>query len=178
MQEISYEMKTFPVSLPASDHSTMPLDSSCNFDTHHHHHHYNYNTDTTDDTTTNKMKSQYVVDLNDDDGEDGGHAKKPATSNLHSLTTASSLSPPTPDPTSSFSSCVCYYLSPWNWGRIMFGDLTSAELKQFGFLSIIFFFIVGSFWLLRPLKVCERERGRERERECVCVCVCVCVFVL
>ena len=36
--------------------------------------------------------------------------------------------------------------------RFLWGDLTSEELKKFGLLSAIFFFIIGSYWLLRPLK--------------------------
>lgn len=31
-------------------------------------------------------------------------------------------------------------------------DLTSDELKKYGLLSSIFFFIIGGYWLLRPLK--------------------------
>ncbi|MCF7799887.1 hypothetical protein K9L05_00405 [Candidatus Babeliales bacterium] len=36
--------------------------------------------------------------------------------------------------------------------RFLWGDLSGEEFKKFGFLSVIFFFIIGSYWLLRPLK--------------------------
>lgn len=36
--------------------------------------------------------------------------------------------------------------------RFLWGDLTGEEVKRFGFLSLTFFFIIGSYWLLRPLK--------------------------
>ncbi|MFA5074490.1 MAG: Npt1/Npt2 family nucleotide transporter [Candidatus Babeliales bacterium] len=36
--------------------------------------------------------------------------------------------------------------------RFLWGDLSGEELKKFGFLAVIFFFIIGSYWLLRPLK--------------------------
>ncbi|MCK4650635.1 hypothetical protein KAT08_00525 [Candidatus Babeliales bacterium] len=36
--------------------------------------------------------------------------------------------------------------------RFLWGDLTTKEMKKFGILAITFFFIIGSYWLLRPLK--------------------------
>ena len=36
--------------------------------------------------------------------------------------------------------------------RFLWGDLTKEEFKKFGILSATFFFIIGSYWLLRPLK--------------------------
>ena len=36
--------------------------------------------------------------------------------------------------------------------RVFWGDLTSDELKRFGFLSIILALIVGNYWMMRPLK--------------------------
>ena len=36
--------------------------------------------------------------------------------------------------------------------RMLWGDLSSEEVKKFGFLSFTFFFVIGSYWLLRPLK--------------------------
>lgn len=34
----------------------------------------------------------------------------------------------------------------------LWGEVSDADLKQFGFLSLIFIFIIGSYWLMRPLK--------------------------
>lgn len=36
--------------------------------------------------------------------------------------------------------------------RALWGDVTNEELKQFGLLSFSFFFVVGSYWMLRELK--------------------------
>ncbi len=36
--------------------------------------------------------------------------------------------------------------------RFLWGDLTGEEVKKFGILAATFFFIIGSYWLLRPLK--------------------------
>lgn len=36
--------------------------------------------------------------------------------------------------------------------RFLFGEMTSKERKKFGFLSAIFFFVVGTYWIVRPLK--------------------------
>lgn len=36
--------------------------------------------------------------------------------------------------------------------RALWGDVTTEELKQFGLLSMSFFFVVGSYWMLRELK--------------------------
>lgn len=36
--------------------------------------------------------------------------------------------------------------------RTPWGDFTKEELKKFGFLSLIFAFTIGVYWLLRPLK--------------------------
>jgi ATP:ADP antiporter, AAA family len=35
---------------------------------------------------------------------------------------------------------------------ILWGDLTREEYKKFGLLSVTLSFIVGTYWLLRPLK--------------------------
>lgn len=36
--------------------------------------------------------------------------------------------------------------------RILWGDLTGEEMKRFGVLSTAFFFIIGSYWLLKTVK--------------------------
>jgi len=36
--------------------------------------------------------------------------------------------------------------------RYLYGDISSFELKKFGLLSIVFLNLIGSYWLLRPLK--------------------------
>lgn len=36
--------------------------------------------------------------------------------------------------------------------RTLWGDLSAEEFKKFGMLSSIFLFIIGSYWLMRPLK--------------------------
>jgi AAA family ATP:ADP antiporter len=36
--------------------------------------------------------------------------------------------------------------------RALWGDLTSDELKRFSMLSLTFLFIIGTYWLMRPLK--------------------------
>jgi AAA family ATP:ADP antiporter len=36
--------------------------------------------------------------------------------------------------------------------KVLWGDFTSKEIKKFGLLSLAFFFIIGSYWLLHPLK--------------------------
>jgi ATP:ADP antiporter, AAA family len=36
--------------------------------------------------------------------------------------------------------------------RFLWGELTKDKLKKFGILSLSFFFIIGFYWLLRPLK--------------------------
>lgn len=36
--------------------------------------------------------------------------------------------------------------------RALWGDLSSDELKKYGMLSSIFLFIIGTYWLMRPLK--------------------------
>lgn len=36
--------------------------------------------------------------------------------------------------------------------RALWGDLSAEEFKRFGMLSSIFLFIIGSYWLMRPLK--------------------------
>ena len=36
--------------------------------------------------------------------------------------------------------------------RAMYGDVSSDEIKKFGLLALTFFFIIGAYWLLRPLK--------------------------
>jgi len=36
--------------------------------------------------------------------------------------------------------------------RALWGDLTSEELKKFSMLSLTFLFIIGTYWLMRPLK--------------------------
>lgn len=36
--------------------------------------------------------------------------------------------------------------------RALWGDLSAQEFKRFGMLSGIFLFIIGSYWLMRPLK--------------------------
>jgi AAA family ATP:ADP antiporter len=36
--------------------------------------------------------------------------------------------------------------------RFFFGDLTNEEVKKFGLLALGFFFVIGTYWLMRPLK--------------------------
>ena len=36
--------------------------------------------------------------------------------------------------------------------RALYGDISGDELKKFSLLSLTFFFIIGGYWLLRPLK--------------------------
>jgi len=36
--------------------------------------------------------------------------------------------------------------------RALWGNLSSEEIKRFGMLSLTFMFIIGSYWLMRPLK--------------------------
>src|SRR5437870_2151437 len=36
--------------------------------------------------------------------------------------------------------------------RALWGDLSSDEFKKFGMLAGIFLFIIGTYWLMRPLK--------------------------
>lgn len=36
--------------------------------------------------------------------------------------------------------------------RILWGDLTTEEFKRFGLLSLTLLFIIGTYWLMRPLK--------------------------
>lgn len=36
--------------------------------------------------------------------------------------------------------------------QTLWGDLSREELKKFGLLSIVFFFIIGTYWLMRSLK--------------------------
>lgn len=36
--------------------------------------------------------------------------------------------------------------------RALWGDLTAEELKRFSMLSLTFLFIIGTYWLMRPLK--------------------------
>ena len=36
--------------------------------------------------------------------------------------------------------------------RVLWGDLTSAELKKFGILSVIVALIIGNYWMLRTMK--------------------------
>jgi ATP:ADP antiporter, AAA family len=36
--------------------------------------------------------------------------------------------------------------------RFLWGDLSGREIKKFGLLASTFFFVIGSYWLLRPLK--------------------------
>ncbi len=36
--------------------------------------------------------------------------------------------------------------------HILWGDLTKDEVKKFGMLSFTFLFIIGTYWLMRPLK--------------------------
>ncbi len=36
--------------------------------------------------------------------------------------------------------------------RLFWGDVSSEDGKKFGILAITFFFIIGTYWLLRPLK--------------------------
>lgn len=36
--------------------------------------------------------------------------------------------------------------------HILWGDISGAELKHFGILSSIFFFVIGSYWILRGVK--------------------------
>lgn len=36
--------------------------------------------------------------------------------------------------------------------RALYGDISSEEIKKFSLLSLIFFFTIGAYWLLRPLK--------------------------
>jgi len=36
--------------------------------------------------------------------------------------------------------------------RFFFGDLTDEEVKKFGLLAGAFFFVIGTYWLMRPLK--------------------------
>ena len=34
----------------------------------------------------------------------------------------------------------------------LWGDLSGEELKRFGMLAVTLLFIIGSYWLMRPLK--------------------------
>ena len=36
--------------------------------------------------------------------------------------------------------------------RALYGDISKDEIKKFSLLAITFFFVIGSYWLLRPLK--------------------------
>ena len=36
--------------------------------------------------------------------------------------------------------------------NLLYGDISVEEFKKFGMLGLIFLFIIGSYWLLRPLK--------------------------
>ncbi len=36
--------------------------------------------------------------------------------------------------------------------RALWGDLSSEDIKRFGMLSLTFLFIIGSYWLMRPIK--------------------------
>src|SRR5271169_3724100 len=36
--------------------------------------------------------------------------------------------------------------------RALWGDLSAEEVKRFGMLSFTFLFIIGAYWLMRPLK--------------------------
>ena len=36
--------------------------------------------------------------------------------------------------------------------RTLWGDVTRDEFKQFGLLAIVFFFIIGTYWMLRAMK--------------------------
>ena len=36
--------------------------------------------------------------------------------------------------------------------RALYGDISKEEMKKFGLLSLTFFFTIGGYWLLRPLK--------------------------
>jgi len=36
--------------------------------------------------------------------------------------------------------------------HFLYGDISPQEMKKFGLLSLTFFFTIGSYWLLRPLK--------------------------
>ena len=36
--------------------------------------------------------------------------------------------------------------------RFFWGDLTSEEIRRFGLLACTYLFIVGTYWLMRPLK--------------------------
>lgn len=36
--------------------------------------------------------------------------------------------------------------------KALWGDLSSEDMKQFGMLSLTFAFIIGTYWLMRPLK--------------------------
>lgn len=36
--------------------------------------------------------------------------------------------------------------------RTLYGDISKEEMKKFGLLSLTFFFTIGGYWLLRPLK--------------------------
>lgn len=36
--------------------------------------------------------------------------------------------------------------------RALYGDISNEEMKKFGLLSLTFFFTIGGYWLLRPLK--------------------------
>ncbi|MFA6263086.1 MAG: Npt1/Npt2 family nucleotide transporter [Candidatus Babeliales bacterium] len=39
-----------------------------------------------------------------------------------------------------------------NLARALWGNLTKEEVKKFGMLSLTFFFAIGTYWLMRPLK--------------------------
>ena len=36
--------------------------------------------------------------------------------------------------------------------RTLWGDISSDELRHFGVLASVFFFVVGAYWMLRELK--------------------------
>ncbi len=36
--------------------------------------------------------------------------------------------------------------------RALWGDISGEEFKRFGLLSLTFLFIIGTYWLMRPLK--------------------------
>ena len=36
--------------------------------------------------------------------------------------------------------------------RALWGDISGEEFKRFGLLSVTFLFIIGTYWLMRPLK--------------------------
>ncbi len=44
------------------------------------------------------------------------------------------------------------FIACWFMRKSLWGDLTTEEYKRFGMLSLTFLFIIGTYWLLRPLK--------------------------